>query len=308
MSTALVDPMASVRAYLAAEKSPTTRKAYASDFADFVAWCGRAAEQPLPASPAAVARYLAQLADRGLKASTIGRHAAAIRSVHRAAGLEPPTNSEGVKATLRGIRRSLGTKPNRKAPATAAALALMLEQLPDSFAGLRDRAILLIGFAAALRRSEIVDLKVNDLEFTPEGLFVTIRRSKTDQEGEGQTVAVPRGDRLKPVEAIEAWLAAVQLSDGPLFREVDRHGRLGAVALCDRSIARIVKRCAARAGFDAATFSGHSLRAGFVTSALESGADIFTTMNVTRHRYVETLRAYDRRAKAFKNHAGSKFL
>lgn len=308
MGRELVDPLASVRAYLAAEKSANTRKAYAADWADFQAWGDRVNEPVLPASPIATARYLAFLADSGLKVSTVARRCAAIRYAHKAAGLEPPTNAEGVKAVLRGIRRTHGVKPVRKAPATAAALRAMLNFLPDSPRGTRDRAILLLGFAAALRRSEIVDLKVNDIERRPGGALIHIGRSKTDQEAKGQIVVVPNGARLQPIKAIDAWVAAAQLTGGPLFREIDRHGRVGTDALSDRSVARIVKAAAKAAGLDDAQFSGHSLRAGFVTEALGHGVDPFKVMKITRHVDPKTLAIYDRREAELADSAGKGFL
>ncbi len=303
------DPMGSVRAYLAAEKSPNTRRAYASDWRDFTAWCESIGESPLPAPPAIVARYLAQLADRDLATSTIVRRSAAIRYAHKAASHEPPTAAEGVKATMRGIRRSKGKAPRRQAaPAVAAAIAAMLEQMPRTLAGIRDRAILLIGFAAGLRRSELAALQVPDLEAHKQGLLLHIGRSKTDQEGAGEIIPVPIGRRLLPVAAVKAWLEASGIQDGPLFRPIDRHGRIGTGAITDRSIARIVKHAAALGGLDPELFSGHSLRAGFITQALEDGVDFFRIMNITRHTEVRTLRIYDRRSRGFEQHAGDKFL
>lgn len=307
-STALVDPMASVRAYLAAEKSSSTRRAYTADFADFSAWCGRVSEDPLPALPLVVARYLARLADGGLKASTIERRVAAIRSVHKGAGLEPPTNSEGVKAVMRGIRRKVGRRQVKKAPATAEVLAQVIERLPATLAGLRDRALLLVGFAAALRRSELVDLKVNDIEFRPKGMMIHIRQSKTDQEGKGAVIPVPRGGKLQPVAALSAWLQAGGITEGPIFRPVDRHGRIGAQALSDHAVAGIVKKACGAAGLEASAFSGHSLRAGFVTTSLDRKVDVLKIMGITRHVKVDTLKGYDRREAAFDDHAGEDFL
>ncbi len=304
----LVDPMASVRAYLAAEKSSTTRRAYEADFKAFSEWCGRVGEDPLRTSPLAVARYLSELADQKLSVSTITRRAAAIRSFHLAAGHESPTAAPGVKAVMRGIRRTLGRKVTRKAPATSSPIAAMLEHLPAELAGIRDRALLLTGFACARRRSEIVDLNVNDLDFSAAGVVVHIRRSKTDQEGEGAEIRVPRGGRFRVVEALETWLAAAHIRSGPVFRPVDRHGHVGPGRLTDRSVARIIKRAAAAAGLDADAFSGHSLRAGFVTNALELGIDFFKVMGVTGHKDPRTLKIYDRRANGFAQHAGKDFL
>ncbi|KAA2237691.1 site-specific integrase [Salinarimonas soli] len=305
---AFTDALERAGEYARADKSDATRRAYLSDFRDFSIWCAAAGAMAFPAGIETVAAYLASLADRGLKASTITRRAAAIGYAHRIAGHEPPTNAEPVKAVLRGIRRRIGVAVERKAPATAATVTTMLKRIPDTLTGKRDRALLLIGFAAALRRSELVELTVADLERTPDGIFVHIRRSKTDQVGEGHVVAVPRGGKLRPVQALEAWLAAAGIADGPLFRPIGKGGRVALDALTDRSVADIVKRHAAAAGLDPTMFAGHSLRAGFVTSALESGADLLKVMDVTRHREVKTLKAYDRRAKAFRNHAGKGFL
>jgi site-specific recombinase XerD len=304
----LVDSLASVRDYLAAEKAPATRRAYAADFADFSAWCEHGDHAALPADPLIVARYLASLADRKMKASTIVRRCAAIKYAHRMKGFEPPTSAEGVKAVIRGIRRKIGTAQSRKAPATARAITSMIADAPDTLAGKRDRAILLIGFAAALRRSEIVALNAEDVELAPEGVRIHVRRSKTDQEAEGYVISVPQGTKLRPLQALREWLDASGISEGPLFRAIGKGGRLLPGRLTDQSVAAIVKKCARRAGLDATTFSGHSLRAGFVTSALESGADLLNVMDVTRHKKVDSLKVYDRRARGFKSHAGKAFL
>lgn len=302
------DALKSAYDYALEEKAPATRRAYASDFAHFEAWCATMAAEPLPASVATLAAYLASLADAGRKASTIGRRCAAIAHRHRQAGYEPPTTGEKAKAVHRGIRRKIGTRPDQKAPATAKRLKAMLRRIPTDLAGLRDRAVLLIGFAAALRRSELVGLTMNDIERVPDGILVHVRRSKTDQVGAGHVIAVPRGTKLCPVDALDAWLAAATVTDGPVFRAVGKGGAVSFRALSDRSVADIVKRWAGAAGLDPALFSGHSLRAGLVTTALEHGADILKVMAVTRHRSVDTLRLYDRRANAFKDHAGKGFL
>jgi integrase len=211
-----------------------------------------------------------------MKASSITRRCAGLRYMHRVAGLEPPTNSEAIKAVLAGIRRTLGVAPVRKAPATAEAIEAMLAVTPaDSLRGLRDRALLLLGFAAALRRSELVALDVEDIESDVDGVRVIIRRSKTDQEGAGDVVPIPNGTKLKPVAAILAWLEAARIDEGPVFRPITRGGVVRSQRLTDCSVAEIVKAKAEAAGLDARVFSGHSLRAGFVTSALQAGDDIF---------------------------------
>jgi site-specific recombinase XerD len=305
---ALADALTSAAGYAAEEKAAATRRAYRSDWRGFEAWCAGAGATPLPATPATVAAYLAHLADAGLKASSISRKLAAIAYAHKLKGIDTPTASEAVHAVLRGIRRRIGVAPIQKAPATARAVAAMLEHVPDTLIGRRDRASLLIGFAAALRRSELAALKVSDLERHADGLIVHVGESKTDQEGAGAQIPIPRGGRLRPVDAVETWLAAARITDGPIFVSIGKGDRLSRKALSTNAIGEIVKRYAAAAGFDARDFAGHSLRAGFVTSALEHGADLFKVMDVTRHRRVETLKGYDRRAKAFRNHAGEDFL
>jgi site-specific recombinase XerD len=302
------DEAAATMAFQKNEKAAATRRAYASDFRAFVVWCDARGLEPLPATPTVVATFLAAQATAGIKAATLARRAAAIRHAHALKGLEPPTHSEIVKTTMRGIRRAIGTRPEQKAAATAERVALMISLIPDTLGGLRDRALILLGFAGAFRRSELVALTVADLVETPEGYRVTIRHSKTDQEGAGQEVAIPRGARLRAVEAIQVWLAAAGITDGPLFRPVAKGGRVLPQALTAESVANIVKARARRAGFDAATFAGHSLRAGFLTSAAEHGASVFRMMEVSRHKSVDVLRGYVRRAELFKEHAGAGFL
>jgi integrase len=258
----------------------------------------------MPAHQGIVAAYLSWLADSGRKASTIGRRAAAIGYHHKIAGHEPPTNQEGVKAVLRGIRRTIGTARAGKAPATADLIGQMLALCPDSMIGKRDRALLAFGFAGAFRRSELCALEVADLTEVPDGLRALIRRSKGDQEGQGQEVAIPRGYKLRPV-AVQTWLAAAEISSGPVFRAVTRGGRVSCGALADDSAARIVKRYARRVGLDPACYAGHSLRSGFLTSAAETGASVWKLSEVSRHKSLDTLRGYVRRVDLFKEHAGA---
>lgn len=217
----------------------------------------------LPASPEAVAAFLAAEANRGVKPSTIGRRLAAIRYAHKLAGHEPPTNSEAVKATLRGIRRTAGSAPVRKAPATADKVLAMVAKADTDVKGLRDCALLLLGFAGAFRRSELVALDVTDLQFCDSGLRVIIRKSKTDQEGLGITIAIARGSIACPVDAVHAWIKTAAITEGPLFRAVTRTGKISVRQLSARAVAELVKTYARRAGLKAADFSGHSLRSGF---------------------------------------------
>jgi site-specific recombinase XerC len=208
-----------------AEKSAATRRAYRSDFNLFRTWCEAKQVPALPARADTVAAFLAAEANRGSKSSTIGRRLAAIRYVHKLAGHEPPTNSEAVKATLRGIRRATGSAPARKVPATSDKILAMVQTASLSPKGLRDRAILLLGFGGAFRRSELVALDIADIEFYGGGLRVTIRKSKTDQEGQGATIAIAKGSIACPVEATLNWIKAAAIKDGPVFRPVVRNGR-----------------------------------------------------------------------------------
>jgi site-specific recombinase XerD len=291
-----------------AEKALSTRKAYGTDFRLFKTWCDAKGVSSLPASPETVAAFLAAETGNGTKPSTLARRVAAIRFAHKLAGRATPTDSEAVKATLRGIRRTVGTAKIRKAPAVAAKVRAMVGLAPDRLAGLRDRALLLLGFAGAFRRSELVALDVADITETTTGLLVTIRRSKTDQEGEGVTIAIARGDVACPARALREWLDAAGIEAGPIFRPINKAGTVGVQRLTDRSVANIVKVYAELAGFDASLFSGHSLRSGFLTSAAANGASIFKMMDVSRHKSVDTLRGYVRDAELFKDHAGAGLL
>jgi len=294
--------------YARAEKAVATRRAYRSDFGLFRTWCDAKGVPALPAEPSTVAAYLASEADRGTRPSTISRRLAAIRYAHKLAGLEPPTDSDAVRATLRGIRRTAGNAPARKEPATADKILAMVALAGDGAKDLRDRALLLLGFAGAFRRSELVALDVADIEFCDGGLRVTIRKSKTDQEGLGATIAIVPGCVACPVEATAKWIEVAGITEGPLFRPTGRGGKISNRRLSDRAVAEIVKNYARRVGLNAGDFSGHSLRSGFLTSAARRGASIFKMMDVSRHKSVDTLRGYVRDAELFRDHAGSGLL
>jgi site-specific recombinase XerD len=308
MQAALGPELAEAADYAMADKSAATRRAYTSDFGLFRVWCDTKRVHYLPAKNEAVAAFLAAEAKRGVKPSTIGRRLAAIRYAHKLAGHEPPTNSEAVKATVRGIRRTAGTNPTRKTPATADKIIAMVNKTGTDVKGLRDSALLLLGFAGAFRRSELVALDVDDLKFCDSGLRVTIRRSKTDQESHGATIAIVPGSAACPIKALRTWIETAKISAGPLFRPVTRTGRISNLRLSGRAVAEVVKRYAHRAGLKAADFSGHSLRSGFLTSAAARGASIFKMMDVSRHKSIDTLRGYVRDAEMFRDHAGNGLL
>jgi site-specific recombinase XerD len=290
-----------------AEKAPATRRAYASDFRLFQAYCDAKGTSALPAAPETVAAYIAA-ESLTAKPSTIGRRIAAIRYAHKLAGVETPTDAEGVKATMRGICRTFGSAKVKKAPAIAARMLSMVAAAPDRLSDLRDHALLLIGFAGAFRRSELVALDVADIEETSAGLLITVRRGKTDQEAQGRTISISRGDVACPVKALREWLDAAGIVSGPLFRPINKSHTVSASRLTCRSVANIVKEYAGRAGFDAAVYSGHSLRSGFLTSAAGKGASIFKMMDQSGHKSIETLRGYVRDAELFKDHAGAGLL
>ncbi|MGU3541011.1 site-specific integrase [Methylobacterium sp. A54F] len=300
---------AQVRTYQRASKAAATIEAYTADAAAFDAWCIRHAFASMPAPPAAVAAFLVYEAEAGRAASTIGRRLAAIRYAHKLRGASDPTADEAVRATLKGIRRTLGTAPERKAAATADIVTAMLSHIPHTLAGKRDRALLALAFAGAFRRSELVALDVADLREDRDGLRVRVRRSKTDQEGQSAEKAIPHGRYMKPVALLRDWLGAADISEGAVFRPVDRNGHVRRGGrLTTQAVADIVKRYAGAAGLDPSEFAGHSLRAGFITSAAERGVDMARIMDVSGHRDPRTVVGYIRRANAFKDHAGSSFL
>jgi site-specific recombinase XerC len=246
------------------EKAQATRRAYGSDFQIFRAWCAGRGVSALPATPESVAAFLASEVDRGIRPSTIGRRVASVRYAHKLANLPVATDSEVVKATVRGIRRTLGTAPRKKTPAVAEMIISMALGTGNGLKAIRDRALLLLGFAGAFRRSELVALDCEDIEETETGLKITIRHSKTDQEGEGATIAIVRGSIACPVEAVKAWRDAAGITSGPVFRSIRKGGKVGA-RLSAQSVADIVKTHAENVGLDPALFAGHSLRAGFLT-------------------------------------------
>jgi site-specific recombinase XerD len=309
LAAELPELAADVRAYADAAVAMATRRAYASDLRAFSTWCAERGLQSLPAAPETVALYLAALA-KVSKMATIDRALVAISQAHKAAGLDSPRSSLLVRTERRGIARTLGTASTPKAALAPADLRAMVGTLPAGLAGLRDRALLVLGFAGAFRRSEIVGLDVADLAFGADGLTVRIRRSKTDQEGQGREVGIPyAGDpAVCSVRAVRAWLDAAGFVAGPLFRAVDRAGRLSEERLCDRSVALVVKRTALAAGLDAARFAGHSLRSGFATAAAKVGKSERAIMEQTGHRSVATVRRYIRRGSLFLDNAAAGLL
>jgi site-specific recombinase XerD len=292
--------------YAAASHAAATRSAYTTAWADFAAWCDVHGVRALPASAEAVALYVADLAG-ALATSTLNRRLVAIAHAHTAAGHPDPTDAPAVRQVWRGVRRTHGVAAQGKAPLLVGQLRAALTDLPDSVLTARDRALLLIGFAGAMRRSELVALDAGDIALTDDGLVVTIRRGKTDQEARGRVVGIPHGARpdTNPVRAWIAWRDAAGITDGPVFRPVTRHGRIGAGRLSDRAVARVVKAAAVRAGLDPAGYAGHSLRAGFVTSAAAAHVEERLIQMQTGHRSLPTLRGYIRDGRLFHDNAAA---
>jgi integrase len=301
-------PLAAVadtaREYIRASKSDATRRAYRGDWGDFTGWCRANGAAALPASPDTVVLYMTACSTRHA-VSTLTRRLAAISQAHKAAGYDSPTGAAAVRAVMTGIRRAKGSAANAKAPTMTEDIRSMIASLPSGLLGVRDRALLLVGFAGAFRRSELVGLNREDADVTRDGLVVTLRRSKTDQEGEGRKVAIPYGSNPDtcPVRALQDWLDASGITTGPLLRYVNRHGQLGTRALSGFAVAKVVKRYAAAAGLDPAKYAGHSLRAGLATSAAVAGVPERVIMKQTGHRSVHMVRRYIRDGNLFRENA-----
>jgi integrase len=294
------------RDYVAASRAENTTRVYRTGWAQFTAWCGEHGVTALPAGPETVACYVADLA-KVAKPATIDARLAAISAAHRAAGHDSPTKEEAVRLVRRGVRRTLGTAQRQVRPVTVPDLRTMVGGLGTGPAGCRDRALLLLGFAGALRRSELVGLDEADLTESSDGLTVRLRRSKTDQEGAGRSVGIPYGSNPAtcPVRAWRAWLELSGITEGPAFRSVDRHGRIGATRLTGQAVALVLKRRAARVGLNPDEVAGHSLRAGLATSAAAAGVQERVIAVQTGHRGTAMLRRYIREGSLFRENAAS---
>lgn len=288
--------------YLRASLSDNSRRAYRSDLNHFLSWGGS-----IPASPELVAAYLAAHAGHHA-AATLARRLVSIGKAHTAQGLQSPTESELVRATLRGIRHTHGSAQRQVAPAVKEDVIAMVAGL-TGIKGTRDRALLLIGFAGAFRRSELVSLTVADIEQAKQGIVVHLIRSKTDQEGRGRKVAIPyaRG-AVCPILALQQWLEVSGITDGPIFRPVNRHGLIADAALTPQAVALVVKERAQDVGLNPATYAGHSLRAGLVTSAAQLGVSSWKIRAQTGHKSDAMLSRYIRDANIFVDNAAGAIL
>ncbi len=300
-------PLDQVREFIRASKAENTLRGYQSDWRHFCGWCEARGLGPLPATPEGVAAYIAECAGH-LKVGSIQRRLNAIAEAHKAVGLESPTHSPIVANTMKGIRRMKGTAACQKSPTLTDDIRAMVDATDSGLIGARDRALILLGFAGAFRRSELVGLDVEDCAFSKDGLTVTLRRSKTDQEGAGRRVGIPYGSNPEtcPIRTLQGWLELAGITSGPLFRSINRHGQVQSGRLAGLDLARIVKKLAERAGLDAAKYAGHSLRAGHATTAAIAGASERSIMNQTGHRSVQMVRRYIREGSLFRENSAGK--
>lgn len=298
-----------VESFVAQSLSKNTVRAYHSDWRTFCKWCDLHKQGYMPASPATVALYAAHLVKCDRKAATIDRHMSSIKYWHRCMRFsESPTDTVEVETVLKGIRRTIGTDQQGKSPATTPMLRKLVETCPATLIGLRDRALLLVGFAGAFRRSPLVALDVADVEFRHEGLVVHIRKDKTDQEQQGREIGIPYGSNPAtcPVRALRAWLDSANITEGPIFLSFDPRRKLQQKRITPDDVARIIKRRCKDAGVDPATYAGHSLRSGFVTSAAEAGVQERIIADQTGHESMRVLRKYIRKGSLFRENAAAK--
>jgi integrase len=284
-----------------------TRRAYATDWNHFRNWCQKRSRGPLPASHETVSAYLAALA-KTHSIATIRRRLTTLSKIHRTAGKADPRDDQRVKQLWRGILRSKGEAQRGKKPLLIDDLRKMVEVLPKTLQGSRDRALLLLGFAGGLRRHELVALDVEDLEEVDEGLVIHLRRSKTDQTGKGMKKGIPYGKTAKtcPVRAVISWLRDAEIYEGPVFRPLSKHDTPRRTRLTPQSVALVVKKAFRLIGKRSRDYSGHSLRSGLVTAAAIGGGDERTIMKHTGHRSVQMVRRYMRDASLFRNNPATK--
>lgn len=302
-SRALTGPPANVQQFLSNSTSTSTRRAYRADLRHFEAWGGA-----LPSSPNKVAEYLAALATTHT-ASTITRRLAGLAKAHRAMGADDPTKAEIVRATMRGIRRTIGTAQRVAKPILREDLFAILDRMGNKSKDIRDKALLLIGFAGAFRRSELVALDVADIEHVRQGMIITLRRSKTDQAGAGRKIGIPLGrTRWCPVAHLTNWLDHAGLGEGPIFQPINRNKRVSNQRLSGEAVSIIVKKRVEAAGFNAGEYSGHSLRAGLATSAVLAGVSTHCIRRTTGHASDAMLARYVRISELFTENAASAVL
>ena len=297
---------------LQSSKAMNTVRAYKSDFKDFGLFCVQNGFKNLPSDPKIVSLYLTHLSTKEVRLSTIKRRLVSIGVIHKMKGHYLDTKHPVIVENLMGIKRRKGTVQKGKKPILINDLKKILkvidEQNIQDIKKLRDKSIILIGFSGGFRRNEIVSLDYEDLDFVHEGLKITVKRSKTDQFGEGSIKALPYFEEsiYCPVTILQRWLNISKISKGALFRRFSKGSKLTSYRLTDQTVALLIKNYLNIAGIDSKNYSGHSLRSGFATSAAESGAEERSIMAMTGHKSTEMVRRYIKEANLFKNNALNK--
>ena len=293
-------------------KASNTVRAYKSDFSDFGVFCVQNGFKSLPSEPKVVSLYLTHLSTKDAKMSTLKRRLVSIGVIHKLKGHYLDTKHPAIIENIMGIKRRKGSLQKAKKPILINSLKKIInvidKQKKEEIKKLRDRSIILIGFSGGFRRNEIVSLDYDDLDFVPEGLKLSIRRSKTDQFGEGFTKALPYFDSSQycPVVSLKKLLDLSKINSGPIFRRFVKGSKLSKNRLTDQTVALLIKEYLNLAGIDSQNFSGHSLRSGFATSAAESGVEERNIMAMTGHKSTEMVRRYIKEANLFKNNALNK--
>ena len=297
---------------LKSSKASNTIRAYKSDFKDFSLFCAQNGFKPLPSEPKIISLYLTHLSTKDVKMSTLKRRLVSIGVIHKLKGHYLDTKHPAIIENIMGIKRRKGIVQKGKKPILISSLKLIIntidQQEKNKIKKLRDKSIILTGFSGGFRRNEIVALDYDDLDFVPEGLKITIRRSKTDQFGEGSVKALPYFDNLQycPVVTLKNWITESKIKSGPIFRRFSKGSKLSGNRLTDQTVALLIKKYLNLAGIDSKNYSGHSLRSGFATSAAESGAEERSIMAMTGHKSVEMVRRYIKEANLFKHNALNK--
>ena len=293
-------------------KANNTVRAYKSDFNDFGLFCAQNGLKSLPSEPKIVSLYLTHLSSKDIKMSTLKRRLVSIGVIHKLKGHYLDTKHPSIIENIMGIKRRKGSVQKGKKPILINSLKKIIntidEQKKDEIKKIRDRSIILIGFSGGFRRNEIVSLDYDDLDFVPEGLKITLKRSKTDQFGEGTLKGLPYLDNSQycPVLSLKKWIETSNINSGPLFRRFSKSSKLTDNRLTDQTVALLIKKYLNLAGVDSKNYSGHSLRSGFATSAAESGAGERSIMAMTGHKSTEMVRRYIKEANLFKNNALNK--
>ncbi len=297
---------------LRSSKANNTIRAYKSDFSDFGLFCARNGFSSLPSEPKIISLYLTHLSTKNIKMSTLKRRLVSIGVIHKLKGHYLDTKHPSIIENIMGIKRRKGSIQKGKKPILINNLKKLINVIDDfnnqEIQKLRDRSILLIGFSGGFRRNEIVSLDYDDLDFVDEGLKINIRKSKTDQYGEGSVKGLPYFKNFKycPVKSVKRWIDISKINSGPLFRRFTKGSILLEKRLTDQTVALIIKKYLKLAGIDNRNYSGHSLRSGFATSAAESGVEERNIMAMTGHKSTEMVRRYIKEANIFKNNALNK--